>query len=123
MLVSYTHRNKEINDISCLLDFTLAMQSDLKIIYYETDFLHMQNDELRHACLQLFNDYTKVIRYDKSLEYCRNNDDWDMIFHKLDMLEQRMNGFDSTGLLKVEETKALSQLLFNVEMLMEFSEN
>lgn len=117
-------RSREIRDISCLLDFTLSMYSDLKIIYYETDFLSMENAGLRDNCLALFKDYTRVINYSNSLEYCRSHDDWDLIIRGLNRLEDDFAGLSVQGAENKDRKKAiLGQLMFNVELLMDFAES
>lgn len=77
-------RKKEIEDISCILDFTAIMHSDLNIIYYETEFLKDNNTSLTKEIHGLFRDYTKVIGYRTSLEECRDSDDWDNVSENLD---------------------------------------
>ncbi len=79
-------RTKEISDIACLLDFTVSMYSDIKIIYYETDFLRASNRELKLRCQELFKSYTQIINYNKSLDYCRNHDDWANLKKALDLM-------------------------------------
>jgi len=77
-------RTAELNEIACLLDFTVNMHSDLNIIHYETDFLKIGNMELRSECERLFVEYSKKIGYNRSLSYCRDNDDWDQLFIAFD---------------------------------------
>lgn len=76
-------REKELEDISCILDFTAIMHSDLNIIYYETEFLIDNNKSLTNEINSLFKDYTKVIGYRTSLDECRDSDDWDNVSENL----------------------------------------
>ena len=77
-------RTDELKSTSCMLDFTVSMYSDLKVIYFETEYLRLNNKELLEACDQLFRDYTKAIDYNPGLTVCRNTDDWDAVDQKLD---------------------------------------
>lgn len=68
----------------CLLDFALRVNSDLHLIYYETEYLIQANDRIRRECCELFEEYTRVIGYQKSLDQCRNDDDWEAVFLALE---------------------------------------
>lgn len=115
-------REDYIKRISCLLDFTLSMHSDLKIIYYETDYLKVQNRELKEACLALFDDYTDLIHYNYDLEYCRSNDDWDNIYDGLkrisDELTPSIEVSDPASVERLE--KELNRIKFSIQLLMNF---
>lgn len=115
-------RKSELSKISCLLDFTLSMNSDLKTIYYETDFLKLTNDDLRKDCLQMFSDYIKVIDYNYSLEYCRERDDWDKVFKSLyryiESIEDQI--IRSSGKLSYEVIHDVNSLEFSVYKLLKF---
>ena len=84
-------RKKELDDISCILDFTAVMHSDLNIIYYETEFLIDNNKSLTNEINSLFKNYTKVIGYRTSLDECRNSDDWDNVSENLDNFLQSID--------------------------------
>ncbi len=75
---------KELERISCILDFTVSMNADLNVIRHETEFLHDANRQLKRDCERLFEDYAKVIGYLVPLERCRQNDDWETLYIKLD---------------------------------------
>ena len=47
-------RERDLEEISCLLDFTVEMHSDLKLIFYETSYLMASNEDLKEECYQLF---------------------------------------------------------------------
>lgn len=115
-------REEEIEKISCLLDFTISMHSDIKIIYYETDYLRTSNKELLSKCRLLFEEYTSVVRYNKSLDYCRINDDWDNLNLALDrQVEniQRQLNQEVTKELKI----TIHNLNFSIDRLVKFIEN
>lgn len=78
---STTRNEKEakLQEVECILDFTLRMHGDLNTIYFETVFLQKSNETVILNLEQLFEDYTKPIQYTTSLEICRNNDDWDSV--------------------------------------------
>lgn len=117
-----TKRKQEYDAIACMLDFTTTMHTNLKLIYFETDFLKQRNTKLRETCLQLFHDYTKVIKYNKSLEYCRNIDDWDKINA---LLSSFVNQLEIQCLnIDVSQQKTfklkLNNLEFSIERLLRF---
>ena len=89
---SSQEKQQDLEDISCILDFTVRMNSDLSIIQHETEFLRTANKNLREECEKLFEDYTKVIDYYVPLENCRQNDDWETLYEHLDRFVNQLNG-------------------------------
>ena len=83
-------RNDDINNIACLLDFTVSMQSDLKMIYYETEFLHQATRDIQDRCFTLFNEYTIILDYNKTIQWCRENDDWGLLDKRIETLKSTM---------------------------------
>lgn len=77
-------RQKELEHISCILDFTVRMSADLSIIQHETEYLKKANQSLKKDCERLFEDYVKVVGYLVPLEKCRFNDDWETVYIQLD---------------------------------------
>lgn len=77
-------RQKEFEQISCILDFTVRMGSELSIIQHETEYLKTANHSLKMECERLFEDYVKVVGYLVPLEKCRINDDWEKVYLQLD---------------------------------------
>ncbi len=77
-------KEEGLEKISCILDFTVRMNSDLNIIRHETQSLKDANRELLLHCESLFSDYTQVIGYHDQLKDCRKNDDWEKLFEHLD---------------------------------------
>lgn len=77
-------RQKEFEQISCILDFTVRMGAELSIIQHETEYLKTANQSLKQECERLFEDYVKVVGYLVPLEKCRISDDWETVYLKLD---------------------------------------
>lgn len=73
---SKAEKQGKLKNVECILDFTLRMHTDLNTIYFETAFLQKSNGNVMSELEQLFVDYTKPISYKKTLEVCRNTDDW-----------------------------------------------
>lgn len=82
---------KKIEHISCIMDFTLEMQQDLKTIYYDTEFLKTGLLALKMECEHLFSEYTAVIGYSTSLEDCRSADDWETIRQLTERFTERLS--------------------------------
>jgi len=120
-----SQRRKDLNEISCLLDFSLSMQSDLKIIYYETDFLKLNNQELKESCIKLFEEYVSVIDYRYSMEYCRDRDDWDDVYELLDKsIEKVSEKLISQSVSNQKDfINDLNNLEFSIDRLLSFMGN
>lgn len=119
-------RKEDLDRIACLLDFTLSMYSDLKIIYYETDYLKLQNEELKHTCLILFDNYTRILDYKRSLEHCRSNDEWDIVYGHLDKMKSELiTGIAAEASLSIshEHNADFSHLKFGIDLLLDFINN
>jgi hypothetical protein len=80
---SGSEKRKELENIECILDFTLNMHNELNTIYFETTYLQSGNQTLKTDIETLFADYTKPIGYEISLQDCRSKDDWDAVRTKL----------------------------------------
>ncbi|MEO1514040.1 MAG: hypothetical protein AAFV95_03480 [Bacteroidota bacterium] len=78
-------REKEFTQISCILDFTLRMNTDLKVIYFETEYLKDANLVLKKECEALFQSAISPLGYHWPLTRCRQSDDWEKVY---DLLEQ-----------------------------------
>lgn len=77
-------KEKDLEKISCILDFTVRMTNDLGLIYHETEYLKSSNATLKKDCEKLFEDYTKVVGYMVSIDKCRKTDDWETLNEELD---------------------------------------
>ncbi len=115
-------REKELSEISCILDFTMQMHSDLSIIQFETQFLNDGNRILREACATLFEEYVKPIGYYASLDLCRKQDDWEKVYAAMERYFDTME----TAVITSGETDQKSawryqvDLEFSIERLMDF---
>lgn len=81
--LSGSEKRKELQNIECILDFTLNMYSELNTIYFETTYLQAGNQKIKSDIETLFTDYTKPIGYQRSLQECRSKDDWDTVRENL----------------------------------------
>jgi len=114
-------RENDIDRISCLLDFSLSMQSDLKLIFFETDYLRMENEGLKSDCLILFNNYLKILAYSQGLEYCRSNDDWDAIYKRLDQKTLSIiHNIETSKINSAESSGDYGDLSFSLDLLLNF---
>jgi hypothetical protein len=73
-------KGKELEEISCILDFTMQMHADLHIVNFETQYLNESNRILREECSALFAEYVKPLGYFTSLDICRKQDDWENVY-------------------------------------------
>jgi hypothetical protein len=107
--------------VACILDFTLRMSNGLNLIYYETEYLKQSNQGLKKECLELFNEYAKVVGYLTPLDKCREMDDWEALYFKLDdyIADVRVlyAGSDAD---KEKGFKKLASIEFPVNLLIEF---
>lgn len=115
-----SERERELNQIACILDFTVRMNADLNIIYYETEFLTQSNKALKEECVLLFKEYTEVIGYNTSLTTCRNEDDWERLYELLDIYTENMeeNLNDLSKNPKVYKKQV--DLEFSIDRLLQF---
>ncbi len=114
-------KEKDLETIACVLDFTLRMNNDLNLIYYETDYLKESNKSLKEECAELFNEYTKVIGYHVPLDKCREQDDWETLFGKLDDYMVEMQKLYAGTPEEAERAyKKHASLEFPVNLLTEF---
>lgn len=115
-------REEKLTGISCILDFTARMHSELSTIYYETEFLKQSNADLRAACALLFTDYMKVIGYSTSLEECRRTDDWEEVYDGIETLFKSLQAAIESG--QTSELSVLyrqvTDLEFSVDRLVNF---
>ncbi len=113
-------KKAELENIQCILDFTLRMNNDLKTIYFETSFLQKSNTNIKNNIEQLFVTYTKPIGYHTSLPACRANDDWDTVRDKLNAYLDKMQQLsqDSTRVFKYQ--RMIINLNFPIDKLLQF---
>ena len=115
-------KEKSLDEVSCILDFSVKMHSDLNLIYYETEFLKESNEKLKEDAIKLFKDYTNIIEYHTTLGECRANDDWDNLLEKLDQKIIYIHKAMKTG-SEYERTKlikTINNLEFSIDRLLNF---
>lgn len=118
--VSKTEKEKSLQQVECILDFTLRMNNDLNTIYFETAFLQKSNETVMKDLEQLFRDYTQPIRYTTELKKCRENDDWSLIRGKLNTYLETL---ETTIESNTEDNKIRSMqinLQFPIDRLLQF---
>jgi len=111
-----------LENISCIIDFTLRMNADLNIIYYESEFLKESNNTLQEECHKLFKEYTKVVGYYTPLLECRQADDWETLSDKvsetMSFIESSQMGEDL--LKKNKAIRKMNDLEFSIDRLLQF---
>ncbi len=84
-------KRQQLDEVSCVIDFTVRMHTNLNAIYYEAAFLREKHSTVKERCTDLFKAYSQVINYNNTLSYCRDEDDWEAIYELID------NTIDSTA--------------------------
>ena len=108
-------KEAELEELACMLDFTVKVQSDVNLIYYETEYLKSGNVDLKEGISDLFNEYVKVLGYRVPLAECRKNDDWVTIYRMIDTrINQMQNVFRN-------EDEANYNRVYREQINMEFS--
>lgn len=119
-------KEKELEEVACIMDFTVRMFADLNLIYYETEFLKESNNNLKADCLKLFKEYAKIVDYKVDLHQCRADDDWETIYENLDKLIATMesdaanSGTDPVANRNL--MKGVANLEFSIDRLLDFLE-
>jgi hypothetical protein len=113
-------KEKDLEEISCILDFTLRMSSDLNTIYYETEYLRQGNESLNQDILTLFTDFTKPISYYVTLDLCRKNDDWETVTEALDKVLKEVEAGNKDPNLAKTAMKHRNNLEFSIDRLLDF---
>ncbi len=119
-------KEKDLEKIACILDFTVRMYADLNLIYYETEFLKEGNANLKTNCSQLFKEYTKMVGYKVELDVCRSQDDWETLYDQLDNyianLEAAAAKSKDDPAANRELMKGIANLEFSIDRLLDFLE-
>ncbi len=89
---SKNEKQRDFDEIACVLDFTVRMNGDLNTIRHEVEFLKKANENLKLECERLFEEYTKVVGYLVPLETCRTQDDWENLYEKINAFVGEMQG-------------------------------
>ncbi|MCC6726527.1 MAG: hypothetical protein IT258_18645 [Saprospiraceae bacterium] len=119
-------KEKDLDKIACILDFTVRMYADLNLIYYETEFLKEGNSNLKADCSSLFKEYTKMVGYKVELDACRKEDDWETLY---DMLDKYIIDLEAAALKSKDDPvanrslmKGIANLEFSIDRLLDFLE-
>lgn len=115
-------KEEDLEEIACILDFTVRMNSDLNTIYYETEFLKEGNEGLKNACNRLFKDYCKSIGYKITLEECRKEDDWETVYQMLDDYIMELENLNDQNDLTASRkfSRGIANLEFSIDRLLQF---
>jgi len=113
-------KEAELENIQCILDFTLRMNNDLKTIYFETSFLQKSNEKIKSDIERLFVDYTKPIGYHTSLKKCRVNDDWGTVRDKLNSYLEKMKNLSQDNIYRLKYERMIIDLNFPIDKLLQF---
>lgn len=113
--LSKEEKESELQNIECIIDFTLRMQGDLNTIYFETAYLQKSNEKIKEDIEVLFRDYTRPINYLVSLEECRGQDDWESVRKKINDYVEKLNAASGTV-----QTKMYINIEFPIDRLMQF---
>lgn len=117
---SVSEKEASLQNVECILDFTLRMHSDLNTIYFETAFLQKSNESVMIQLEQLFKMYTQPIRYKTALKECRENDDWSIIRENLNLYLDTLNSTITHG-DKPSKVRAMQiNLQFPIDRLLQF---
>lgn len=117
-------KQERTDKMSCVLDFTVRMYTDLNTIHFETGFLRDANLALKSDCELLFADCARQVGYNVPLEQCRNGDDWERLYTRLDSLvEQAQLGSSLThnGVVDLQKlVRVENNLQFAVDRVIQF---
>ncbi|MDO6596361.1 hypothetical protein Q4512_05505 [Oceanihabitans sp. 2_MG-2023] len=117
---SKAEKEANLEDVECILDFTLRMHNDLNTIYFETAFLQKSNDNIIKELEQLFVDFTKPIQYKTPLKECRNADDWDAVRGSLNGFLEELNKVINDETQRYKAHKMQINLEFPIDRLLQF---
>ena len=117
---SRVEKEASLEEVECILDFTLRMHNDLNTIYFETAFLQKSNDNIIEELEQLFVDFTKPIKYKSALRECRNSDDWDAVRDNLNGFLVELNKAINDESQRYKAHKMQINLEFPIDRLLQF---
>ena len=117
---SRVEKEASIEEVECILDFTLRMHTDLNTIYFETAFLKKSNDKIIKELEQLFVDFTKPIKYKIPIKECRNSDDWDIVRDHLNNYLVELNKVINDESQRYKAHKMQINLEFPIDRLLQF---
>ncbi len=118
---SSDEKEKEMEEIACILDFTVRMNADLNVIKNETEYLKNANQALKKDCERLFQEYTKPVDYFVQLADTRTNDDWESLSHNLnDMIIKIQEEIQTSGGISIQTSRQIVNLEFATQRVIDF---
>ena len=134
-----SEKKESLQNLSCILDFTVRMHNDLNVIYYETGYLRDANLTLKKECELLFSECARQVGYTIPLISCRDSDDWERLYSMLDTYVAKAIGENSnpnptspyggtngaTGIQQLDQrliNKATVNLQFSLDRVTQFIE-
>ena len=115
-----SQKQQDLEEISCILDFTLRMSNDLNTIYYETEYLRQGNESLKEDIMTLFSDFTKPIGYLIPLDKCRKTDDWEAVTDALEKTLKEVEAGNVDPNMAKTAMKHRNSLEFSIDRLLDF---
>lgn len=105
-------------EIGCILDFSISNSANLATIQNESSYLSDNFEELKTNIQSLFEDYVGLIDYHVSLQNCRKNDDWDVVYRKADAYFEQLSSAQSGSPSKAY--RKISNVEFSIDKLVDF---
>lgn len=111
---------QQLDQLSCILDFTVRIYQDLSVIYYETEYLRDGNLSIKKECENLFAECARQVGYTIPLTVCRETDDWEGLYALLDHSVDLAAAVPASGSGMLQKTSA--NLQFSVDRVVHFIE-
>lgn len=115
-----TEKSTALESISCLLNFTMRLQNDLNLIYYEMDFLREANAQLGDKCGQLFKVHGELIGYATTLQECREKDEWEQVFVNISTTFEAFEAQEGYETLMDKLLRERNNLRFSIDRTIQF---
>ena len=109
-----------MEEVECVLDFTLRINNDLNIVFFESIYLKRSNEEIIQQIEELFTIYTQPIKYYISLNECRENDDWLTLHKNIGAYVNRLNYLSTSYQNSTELNDMQIDLEFSIDRLTHF---
>ncbi|MEO1262582.1 MAG: hypothetical protein AAFZ15_27495 [Bacteroidota bacterium] len=118
---SSKEKEKDMEEVACILDFTVRMNADLNVIRNETEYLKNANQGLKEDCEKLFQEYTKPVGYLVRLEDTRTNDDWGVLSNKLeDCTRDVESELQVKGTVTINTSRLIVDMEFATQRVIDF---
>ncbi len=118
-------RKEHIEKVSCILDMTIQLHSDLKLIYHETEIMKNSSESILNECEKLFANVVNTVDFRRDIKECRKNDGWEDLQGKIDLyFEDRKEAIGKNH--SVKTAKSLSDDIdidFSINRITYFLEN